>query len=327
MDPAVFDDARKAIAFMQANPTSVDAAAAAELAVCDVGRAVDSAVFLQEVKNQSGLDLPDPFDPDLDANRVRQSRQAVLEVLGAVRPLGLPDGESLITVDSHKPAERLINAAAAQFPSEWLASSQALRTPLRARISTGRNHYISAKSYTQDGGTKLREGRAWAAPQFSPPPDATNVERNEHGVSWTEVRPVKVKTYKVAAVITVPSPGKNPNSAARVATHELTHRMENANDRLGRLEQAFLNRRCVDENGNSNRPHAYKGIYRKERIRDGGFVDEYTGKIYPGLTYREVLSTGAEAIFNGHHGGLTGRGGGQADQDHRAFVLGCLAVA
>jgi hypothetical protein len=328
LDPEVFRDARQAVALMVSRPGDPVAAAKAELAVGRVGLMVDMAARLQEVRNQADLELPDPLDPDFVANRVAESGQAVREVLGAIRPLGLPAGETLVTVDSHRPAERAFNAAAAQFPADWLAASQSLAMPLRARVSAGRNHYIEAKSYRHDEGTQLREARVWAHSPFTVPPDsATNIERTEHGVSWSEIRPVKVKSTKRAAIITVPSPGRNPAFAARVATHELTHRMEDANHQLGRLEQAFLDRRCVDTDGNPNRTHSYRGIRHKERIRDGGFVDEYTGKIYPDPTYREVLSTGTEAVFNGDHGGLVGRGGAQPDPDHRAFVLGCLAVA
>jgi len=41
----------------------------------------------------------------------------------------------------------------------------------------------------------------------------------------------------------------------------------------------------------------------------------------------EVMSMGTEAVLTGSYGGLTGNDMYKADTDHRAFVLGMLAVA
>jgi hypothetical protein len=126
--------------------------------------------------------------------------------------------------------------------------------------------------------------------------------------------------------ITVPSPSRFGEARTeQVATHELSHRLEDTNPHLGVLEKQLLERRCVDANGNKT-PAVLRRGSRGERFREGGFVDSYIGKVYES-NFAEVLSVGAEAVFTGSYGGLVGEDGYKADPDHRAFVLGLLATA
>jgi hypothetical protein len=144
--------------------------------------------------------------------------------------------------------------------------------------------------------------------------------------SWTTVEPRKVRAQRRSAEIMVPSPNTDPAVSRQAATHELTHRLEHANPQLARLEEAFIGRRCTDTDGNRT-PLVPLRTGRNEWARDGGFVDPYVGKVYPSPGFWEVLSTGTESVYDGAYGGLVGRDGEVPDDDHRAFVLGCLAAA
>lgn len=243
-------------------------------------------------------------------------RLAAVEVLSKLRPLGLAPEETLATVDSHRPAAKLLAETSAHFPAEWLSASQALDRPIRARVSSHRSHYVDAKSYWGDESETPVESRMWAR-AGEPPPEARQVNRSDDGsVSWVETRMSKRRVRLRAAEMTVPSPNTRPYEAAQTATHELTHRMEDANPHLGRLERAFLARRCVQPGGAASPLRSWR---RNERVREGGFVHAYVGKEYPSVKYREVLSVGSEGVFHGAYGGLA------EDPDHRAFVLGCWA--
>jgi hypothetical protein len=193
-------------------------------------------------------------------------------------------------------------------------------------VSPHRAHYAPSRSYWVDEGTQLREVRYTVHDERNVPVGAEATKDALGRWSWTTMEPRKVRAQRRSAELTVPSPNTRPEEARATATHELTHRLEHANPQLGLLEQAFLRRRCSDEDGQL-RPARPIEHMRSERARDGGFVHPYIGKVYPTVTFHEVLSTGAEAVFAGSYGGLVGRGDRPSDADHRAFVLGCLAVA
>lgn len=65
-----------------------------------------------------------------------------------------------------------------------------------------------------------------------------------------------------------------------------------------------------------------------EYARQADFMDVYVGREYVTSSHREVLSTGAEAMFHGNFGGFVGLDENyKADLDHRGFVLGVFATA
>lgn len=331
LDPAVLEDARRLVAVAQKEVEGqrIDPAtwSLAEEAVVAAGHHLASVIDrLVRERHPDGfqVDLSRRFDEQSD--EIAASREATLEVLASIRSLGLPAGEQLELVDSQKPAVTLLNEVAGRFPSAWLAASQDKDPPLRARVSPHRAHYVPSRSYFVDEGTQLREVR-YIVHDSRYVPKGVEAERTSLGSwTWTAMEPRRVRAQRRSAELTVPSPKTRPAEARATATHELTHRLEHANHQLGYLEEAFLRRRCRDENGQL-RPARPIAHMRSERARDGGFVNPYVGKVYPTTTFHEVLSTGTEAVFSGSYGGLVGRFGEKMDPDHRAFVLGCLAVA
>lgn len=125
------------------------------------------------------------------------------------------------------------------------------------------------------------------------------------------------------------------------AIHEFAHRCEHVNPAIGRLEQAFLERRTTDADGNREPLQNIYGSSR-EKSRFDSFADKYMGKEYGtdqvtinvdgekkrvAAIHREVLSTGMESLFAGAFGSLAGINGKTSDADMRSFVLGVLATS
>ena len=92
------------------------------------------------------------------------------------------------------------------------------------------------------------------------------------------------------------------------------------------MEEAFLKRRTTDPTTGEreNLQTIYKGT--KERGRPDNFVNLYMGKEYSDGS-REVLSTGAEAVFHGSFGSLVGLGRQKADPEMKKFIIGLWASA
>lgn len=107
--------------------------------------------------------------------------------------------------------------------------------------------------------------------------------------------------------------------------HELAHRMEYTDDRIGRACKRFLADRTE---GLQARRYA-----RGEMVIEDSFVDQYVGKLYAqDKNATEVFSVGMEAIATGNRGGLSGRRDPAdpskeyvADHGHRNLVIGLLA--
>lgn len=109
--------------------------------------------------------------------------------------------------------------------------------------------------------------------------------------------------------------------ALPTAIHEFAHRVEDTSYFVKAAENAFLKVRAKGET-QTHIPNSYRDAvgYRDH------FTEHYVGRTYSdGST--EVLSTGMEAIFGGHMGGLMGvdQSNPDADAHHRNFVLGMLA--
>lgn len=123
--------------------------------------------------------------------------------------------------------------------------------------------------------------------------------------------------------------GDTPQAQKRVALHEFAHRIEASGEtgaHIKRMEEQFLVRRTTDpETGEREKLSAiYRG--RKEYGRADNFVNMYMGKTYTDGS-REVLSTGAEAVFHGSFGNLIGTGQQKADPEMKKFIIGLWATA
>lgn len=119
------------------------------------------------------------------------------------------------------------------------------------------------------------------------------------------------------------------DGTATTACHELTHRMEHDNAKIGVAAQVFRNRRTQRADGTLEEELPYGGDNSGERVRPDGFVDEYIGKTSYGsdTNHTEVVSVGAEAVFFGRFGGLVGDGYRTDDREHRDLILGLWATA
>lgn len=145
-------------------------------------------------------------------------------------------------------------------------------------------------------------------------------------VNW--YRPIKKRTLvstEMKAELTIS--GKGPD-AIRVGLHEFAHRVE-ASGKIGSyiktVEETFLNRRTTNAAG--ERESLVKLYPRsKEFSRPDNFASAYMGKIYD-QGYREVLSTGAEAVFSNSYGGLVGLGNNTPDRDMKNLIVGLWASA
>lgn len=115
------------------------------------------------------------------------------------------------------------------------------------------------------------------------------------------------------------------------AVHELAHRIEHTGPKfLSEMQSQFIKRRTTDADGKREKlVQVYPG--KKEVGREDNFVNKYMGKEYPveygGDHHFEVLSTGAEAVFTGRHGGLVGAGYHKPDLDMKRLILGLWASA
>lgn len=160
------------------------------------------------------------------------------------------------------------------------------------------------------------------------------VDRNgEDRYCWRRVR-TRSEVTKEAGLAELTYPKGSKGSS--VTLHELTHRAEDANRRIGSLEGRFVLRRTTDENGDRHPDEPYHDTkkHRSERVRPDSFVDRYIGKDYQSSTYYEVMSMGNEIALYGRMGGFgkvttdhTRPEDVVRDDDHHAFVLGTLLSA
>lgn len=112
--------------------------------------------------------------------------------------------------------------------------------------------------------------------------------------------------------------------------HEMMHRMERTVPGLVGAEQAFLRYRARDTD-HDPLYQSYVGKDAPEGYADS-FPRVYAGRIYdtPYPYAFEVMSVGAEHVFYGNKGDLSGEGDrdgtpSSADREYRGFVLGVLA--
>jgi hypothetical protein len=118
----------------------------------------------------------------------------------------------------------------------------------------------------------------------------------------------------------------------RVALHEFAHRVESTkkdNSYITKMEERFIQRRTTDAEGEREK---LVRIYpkKKEFARKDNFTNLYMGKEYDGdVGYREILSTGAEAVWGDQirYGGLIGLKESDPDPEMKNFILGMWASA
>lgn len=140
-----------------------------------------------------------------------------------------------------------------------------------------------------------------------------------------------------AAEVTIPKASakdykndeKIRNEVDSTAIHEFSHRCESTSvgHIIPKLQQKFLERRTVDENGNREELTSIYADSKKEKGYRDSFSSHYIGKVYEHEN-REVLSMGMEMLFKNKLNGMTRIGTGVtgkgADTDYRNFILGML---
>lgn len=281
------------------------ASAAAERAICHAGYAIAAEVErCCERIERCGHERPGAY------------AMAVEEVVGSIRPLGVPGGARLRVTQGHRVPVALVERASAHLPADWIDSHQGSAKPLVVTATRKRSAYSSAYQVWTEVRSDVFAGpgpsvidevyRAVVGVRLGGRPKPTM------GTSTTLLRVARISLMTTTL---------DPNAAESHAVHELTHRMEDCNPHLGRLERAFLDRRCRDASGGLAPLRKLRGTNPIEWVRPGGFANPYIGRWYNDQRFTEVLSCGVEAVYHGAFHSLDG------DPDHRAFVLGALAAA
>lgn len=194
-----------------------------------------------------------------------------------------------------------------------------------------RRSALDGRKIVDDDGNLTLTGRA-----------AQGWERHEYvdhsgdaRVCWRRTR-TRAEETKEAGLAELTYPKGSEGSSTTL--HELTHRCEDANRTIGRLESRFVVRRTTDENGDRHPDEPYHDTekHRTERVRPDSFVDRYIGKDYGSSTFHEVMTVGNEIALFGRMGGFGKVNTDHSeyehspnvrDDDHHAFVLGTLLSA
>lgn len=192
-----------------------------------------------------------------------------------------------------------------------------------------RHEYFSAWNHnTKADGSP--SGRGWEACEVktSRYVDGEMVEEMEK--TWRRPVTRRMQTQSVSmAELTIDNEqsGFGSNGYA-TALHEFAHRVETTGpDFLHTMQGEFLRRRTTDSNGEREKKQAIYGWSKRETGRFDNFADKYMGKEYMNTKNYEILSCGAEAVFAGKFGGLSGVGKYSADPDMKNFILGLWASA
>lgn len=298
----------------QRDEARVENRAATSLSVAAEAR--DRAILL-------GRHLRELVESSWVAEVLAARRDATWAVLNQLRPMG-PAGPMTVADGASKLGTQVVEAVGAYYPTEWVVASDGHEVPLSPRLSDARAHYAHGKRKR----SRQRVRVTWLAEGAPIPGGMVVVGHSAGRVAVADQGQLALRQSPPVGELTLPSPRKHGEArAAEVAAHEFAHRCEATRRHLGLLECAFLRRRCADTA--TGAPVALVSLYgrRSERAMGDHFADAYVGKVYAGTQYREVLSTGMQAMVGGAYGGLVGVGDRRADLDHRAFVLGLLAAA
>lgn len=286
-----------------------------------------------------------------DVKRLKLSRGAeegriAAEILGRYRDYGTVTPE--VHPMSTTRAQALADGAATAFPSAWMTASSA-GTRLLVKESKARAYYqhsamvrISGStdySYSDDPATEP----TWATRKAMPPaPEKSPVDRMREldwpdGTSpkWVAVRDPDTRRWGwklrmtndslvMMSELRVPASAAGPEESRRVTIHEMSHRMEAINPRIGPACISFRDRRTSNPDGSLHRTQRYA---KDEVVRPDDFVNVYVGKDYKSAVHTEVMSMGMESVFGGSHGGLRGHHGYRADPEHRDLILGLCVTA
>lgn len=175
-----------------------------------------------------------------------------------------------------------------------------------------------------EDGLFVPEGRGWVKGKI--------YQDGEITTSYYRAVKVREENYEARPYIRVNAQYKNHQVVnitdfRQVSSHEFSHHMEKCRNKIPYLEEAFLRRRTTDDTGQQEPLVRYKAGKSDEMVREDNFVNVYMGKEYKNSNYREVLSTGTEAIFEGSFGSLLGLDHRKTpDHDMRNFVLGLYAT-
>lgn len=181
-----------------------------------------------------------------------------------------------------------------------------------------REFEVHTKQYDWQGGPR---GRGWTEHESSTP------ERQVWRRPKYEMK--ELASERIAEITTnVDSTGfREGDTLTRVATHELGHRFQSVVPGISTLEHQFIARRTTLSDGEREAKVNVSGGKKAETGYADSFPLAYTGRVYEGSAFTEVLSTGAESLFAGEEGGLVGGGRYHRDDDMRSFILGLMASA
>lgn len=291
----------------------------------------------------------------LETRDTQAVTQETVAVLSGLRPFG-----GVFNADCTPKVKPLVNATAQLLPSSWVARSNSYG-PLKvestrgAHARAGYSHNARGKSTTRTTRDEWEEVtdsiglrgvvtddqleryvRACHPEAFDPAEFDRKGRVRGRKALWSgrtrNIRDIKFdpETGRVTfrcekeRVRQITSRGeptaKITANDVRSSVHEFGHRAENTIFGLQRLMAVWRSERCTDMSTSR-----IAGCGRDEFGYEDSFVSHYIGKTYvSGDT--EVLSVGLEAVLTGSHGGLLGSGGGRADTDHRALILGVLAT-
>ncbi|MCZ4589663.1 hypothetical protein O4328_39525 [Rhodococcus opacus] len=283
---------------------------------------------------------------NLELRRGAAEGRIAAEVLGRYRDYGtvVPEVHPMST----SRAQALTAEAANAFPSAWMRDSSA-STRLLVKESKARAYYqhksmvrISDNTdydYSDDPDSE----QTWTTRKAMPPaPEKAPVERMREldwpdgtNPKWVAVRDPETRRWAwklrmtnnglaVMSELRVPTAAAGPDESRRIAIHEMSHRMEAINPRIGPACISFRDRRTSNPDGTLHPKQRYA---KTEVVRPDEFVDVYVGKDYKSTVHSEVMSMGMESVFGGSHGGLQGHHGYRADPEHRNLILGLCATA
>lgn len=283
---------------------------------------------------------------NLELRRGAEEGRIAAEVLSRYRDYGtvVPDVHPMTTAR----AQAVTADAATAFPSAWMKDSSE-NTRLLVKESKSRAYYqhISMVRISDTTDYPYSDDPAseptWATRKAMPPaPDKSPVDRMREldwpdGTSpkWVAVCDPETRRWAwklrmtnnavaVMSELRVPTSTAGPDETRRVAIHEMSHRMEAINPRIGPACLSFRDRRTSNPDGTL---HPLRKYAKNEVVRPDEFVDAYVGKDYKSDVHSEVMSMGMESVFGGSHGGLQGHHGYRADPEHRNLILGLCVTA
>jgi hypothetical protein len=192
-----------------------------------------------------------------------------------------------------------------------------------------RHEYFNVWSHnTKSDGSP--SGRGWEKCEIKSTKyiDGENVEVIEKTWRRPVTRRIQTQSVPMAELTVDNEASAFGSNGYATAIHEFAHRIETTGPEfINTMQTEFLKRRTTDSSGVREKKQAIYGWSKRETGRFDNFADKYMGKEYMGTKNHEILSCGAEAVFAGKFGGLSGVGKYTADPDMKNFILGLWASA